>query len=120
MTGLKQRSRSGRKHNNPKNTAFLDFEKEVNELASDATYEYKKLFNPHICEKNGRQYACVDIEWETSREYLNCVSGNLDEIRHTMDEEDKTKLDAIMRNDAIRDSFEATRNAEDNEKQNDQ
>ena len=112
MQGQKGRSRAGRKHTQAKNKAFQDFEQAINERATEEIFSFKNLSNPHTINRDGHQYALVDVQWESTREYLNNVCDSLDEIRTYMNEEDQAKLDEIVKNDEIRNSFEATRNIE--------
>ena len=113
-------SRAGRKHQRQKNQAFRNFEESIQEVATEEIFSVTNLSNPRIVNERGHNVAMVDITWDSTTEYLNYLSGNQHSIRENLYREDQQRFDAIMRNDAIRDSFEATRNREDNEKQDDQ
>ena len=103
-------ARSGRKHIRPKSMAFQNFEADTGLLATDAVYETEKISNPRIVPLNGREVAMVDVEWSSTQECLNCLSGSREFIRENMDPADQAQFDEIMQNEQIRSSFESTRN----------
>ena len=108
-------SRAGRKHISQKNPAFLNFENNTAMFATDAVFETNTISNPRIVQVNEQDVAMVDIEWTSTTKCLNYLSGNQASIRSQMSPSDQQQFDQIMKNDTIRNSFEATRNKEDEE-----
>ena len=114
MSG-KQKSRGKRAGKRVKKNPYLvGFEEKHGCISTSHMWQYQKLSNPQ--EINGVLY--LTVHWETTREPVAFIGGDLATLCNAMDEEDATTLQNMLNNNpSLMEQFQESRTNEEEDKE---